>query len=471
MAAPVKGGGEVLFSSMKLYHNRVKNIKTAKSSDQFMDLLSVYTALNIYESIKSPFQTAELSITDSNDMIADYPILGGEIVNIVYNVSGGVEDTKISKWFRVANIQGPIIQERKQYFTLSLITEEGYNNIHTSISQAFTGAPHDIVRDIFKNYIFSSDTKEGIFFDMSIGSLKFVSPRWRPAKAIQWVTGKAIDPDTDMPGFFFFQSMHGFKFLSTSTLFSNTKNVVITDLIEEIPADRKNGAIKNGYLYKVPGVPTYGADGKPLSGMVASESAQNVDDFRIDEKSNYLSDIQNGNLSSKHIIHDTFHKSYQVQTYNYFNSYDKSSKKFASKMKRLSPNSKYVDWGSEINPDVKVYMSPKSSRIHAEKKDEVGYRDLFANDYLLGRTVVAKQLQDEVLSSFQVPGHPVITVGRLAYFNFPSVKKVDTPSKVYQPKYSGMYLVRDAIHIFKPVGNSTASYKCDTVIIKDGFNA
>jgi hypothetical protein len=471
MAAPVKGGGEVLFTSMRLYHNKVKNIKTAKGSDLYMDLLSVYTALNIYESIKQPFQTAELSITDSNDMIADYPVMGGEIVHISYNVSGGTDDTKISKWFRVANIQGPIIQERKQYFTISLITEEGYNNIQSSISQSFTGAPHDIVRDIFQNYIFSKDTKEGIYYDMSIGSMKFVPPRWRPAKAIQWVSNKAVDPDTDMPGFFFFQSMHGFKFLSTSTMFSETKNVVITNSMEEIPSDRKNGAIKSGYLYKVPGVPSYGADGKPISGMMASESAQNVDDFRIDERSNYLSDLNGGTLAAKHITHDSFHKSYSVQTYDYFNSYDPKSKKFGSKLKRLSPNPKYVDWGESLNSDTKILLSSRASRLHSERKGETGYRDLFANDYLLGRTIVMSQLDDEVLSSFQVPGHPVITVGRLAYFNFPSIKKVDKPVKVYQPKYSGMYLFRDAIHIFKPVGNSTASYKCDAIIVKDGWNA
>ena len=38
-------------------------------------------------------------------------------------------------------------------------------------------------------------------------------------------------------------------------------------------------------------------------------------------------------------------------------------------------------------------------------------------------------------------------------------------------KYSGLYLIRDVIHMFKPVANTTTTYKVDMNIVKDGHNA
>jgi hypothetical protein len=82
-----------------------------------------------------------------------------------------------------------------------------------------------------------------------------------------------------------------------------------------------------------------------------------------------------------------------------------------------------------------------------------------------------KQVDDEVISNFEVPGTSLIQAGRLLEFNYPAVRKVSGPEDVYNKKYSGIYLIRDVIHMFKPVGNQTTSYKVDMNIVKDGWNA
>ena len=459
-----KGGGEVVMSALDLYHPSATKVSDTKKTKDFLDLLNVYAQLTIYDSILTPFQSAELLINDSNDMVPDYPIIGGNIVHIKYNVADGPKDNEINMYFRVTKVKNVVITERKQAFTLNLVSEAGWQNMYTSLSTPFVGSPSQIVKSTFDKYIYEpSETGKKIAIDGTIGNLKLVAPRWKPSQVIKWVSDKALDVEKDMPGFFFFETNHGFRFMSLTTMLDKTKNIVITDLMGDITTARKEGSPPKGYLYKVPGVPVYGSDGKPLSGMVGSETTQNVDDFRASDRSRIGEDVIAGDIASKHITHDIFHKSIDTQTFNYWDDFDKST--------RLSKIPQYYQNNIPISADIKVNLSPKQSKIHSNTKDQPGDRTLYADDYGLMRKHLMKQINDVVINNFEVPGNPVIESGRLVEFNYPSIRKVEKPEDAYQKKYSGFYLIRDCIHMFTPVGNQTTQYKVDMNIVKDGFHA
>lgn len=457
----VKGGGEVIISALNLYPTSVQTIAQARGSRDFADILSVYSQLVINESILTPFQTGEITLNDSNDMVPDYPIAGGNILHLKHNVQDGPPETEIDVWFRVVSIKNVVINERKQAYTLQLISEEGWQNMHTVLQSAFKGEPADIVAQIYTKYLKQSDKL--LTADKTIGGLKFVCPMWKPSQAIAWVTNKTISPSEDMPGFFFYETMRGFRFLSTDTLLDKGKNLVITDVMADVMSERDNGGqITKGYLYKIPGIPVIGSDGKPRSGMVGSETSQNVDDFRILTRNPYGKDVIDGQLVSKHITHDIFFKQYQVEEYNYWDDFDKS--------KRIGSTPHYQKPTKPISSSVSVRVSPKHSRIHSNKAGDEGDRTLYADSYGLMRKHIMKQIMDEVIDNFSVPGTSIIEAGRLLEFNYPAVRKVETPNDVYQKKYSGLYLIRDVIHIFQPVANTTTAYKVDMNIVKDGWN-
>lgn len=453
----IKGGGEIVFTSIRIYHPTIKTIDVAIKSDEYTDLQSVYVNLSVFESILSPFVTAELTIKDSNNLIADLPILGGEIVRIQYNVPGGDDTTKVNLSMRVTAVKNVLISERKQLFTLQLISYEGFKNLNSTVSKSFNGDGSNIVKQIFTNYLYEQKTGKVLNVDPSKGSLKFVCPRWTPFKAINFVQHKTLGTNTHA-NFFFYETLKDFYFLSTDTLFDRNANICITDKFDESKGERAEGSLKRGYHYKIPGVPVIGDDGKPKSGMVGDESYQNVDSFRVDSRQQIGKDIKEGFLYAKQITHDLYYKNYSVNDYNYyrdFNSY-----------KRLAKDYKYQQPGVPVNSDVKVFFSSKESKLHD------GYRNTFSDQYDLDRRVVVKQIQDEVINNFQVPGHPIVGAGRLLEFNFPSIKSVSKPEDVYEKKYQGLYLVRDCVHIFVPVNTEgRATYKCDTNIVKDGHNA
>ena len=190
MAGGTKGGGEVQIEAMQLFPNTAKTIEDARGSDKFLDLLSIYVSFSMSESVLTPFITGTLMINDSNDMIPDYPILGANIVHFKYNVKDGESSTEREIWMRVIGIENVIIQERKQLFTLKLISEEGYRNMNTVLSSSFIGEPHTIIGNIFNSSLKSTHKK--LATGPSIGGLKFVCPMWKPSQAIKWVTNRAV---------------------------------------------------------------------------------------------------------------------------------------------------------------------------------------------------------------------------------------------------------------------------------------
>lgn len=462
MSGGVKGGGEVQVEAMQLYPNSVKSVEDAKGEQKFLDLLSIYVSFSMSESVLTPFITGTLMINDSNDMIPDYPILGANLFHFKYNVKDGTKDTEREIWMRVIGIENVIIQERKQLFTLKLISEEGYKNMNTALSSSFMGEPHTIVGNIFNQNLKS--THKRLATEPSIGGLKFVCPMWKPSQAIKWVTNRAISMTQDNPGYFFYESVGGFYFSSTTTLLNKERNLVITDLMSDVENERdKGGKIKKGYLYKIPGVPVIGSDGKPQSGMVGSETTQNVDDFRVLERQKLAADLISGHIASKHITHDIFHKNYTVETYNYWDDF----KDYV----RLAKNAHFDKPYEPVSSNINIMVNPKHSRIHSLKKDELGFRTIFADGVTLKRKQIMKQLDDEVVENFEAPGNPIIECGRLLEFNYPAIRKVEGVEDVYNKKYSGLYLIRDCMHMFSPISNQTATYKVDMNIVKDGWNA
>ena len=459
-----KGGGEVHLTSLDLFKNTVTTIADSKKDNRdFIDLLNIYSSFVIYDSILKPFQTGEIIINDSNDLIPNYPILGGNLVHVRYNTPDGPKDTEVDLYFRVVKIKNIIINERKQSFTLQLVSEAGWQNMYTSLSTAFTGSPNDIVNQVYANYLHNKDTNKKMNTEFAAGSLKIVAPRWKPSQVIKWVQDKSLDGDKDNSGFFFYETNRGFNFLSLSTLMNKEKNLIITDVMGEITSDRKDGKTPKGYLFKIPGVPVYGSDGKPQSGMVGSETTQNVDDFRIDNRQRIGEDVIDGYLANKHITHDIFHKSYSTQTFNYFDDFDK--------YQRLAKEPHYYNSGDTIDSNIKVNFSPRQTKIHSNIKNQPGSRTLYADDYALSRRQSMKQMNDAVIANFEAPGHPIIEAGHLLEFNYPAIRKVEDATDVYEKKYSGLYLIRDVIHMFKPVANTTTTYKVDMNIVKDGHNA
>ena len=459
---------QAIVKSFRIYHNTVTDFKSIKESDAYNDITDVYNSFSIHETILNPFITATVSVTDTNNLLTEMPIIGGEIVRIKFIPPGGDATDERDLIFRIAKISGVLIVEKRQHFTLHLLSYAGFKNISTRISRAFNGDATTIVDNIFYQYLFTKmdrSAENGLNFDNSLSNLKFVCPNWSPAKAIQYAMRYAYvrDKGVDLPNFFFYETLNDFYFLNTSTLFDRQKNVCVTDKYDETLANRPQGKITKGYHYKQPGIPIVGADGLPRSNLVGDESYQNVDDFLVDDENTYAEDILSGNITNSNVTHDIFHKSYTVKEFNYHDDFDN--------FPRLGKNRKYVrykDVGE--NKHIAGLFTPKHSRNHSDTAGFFGERATYSDTTALNRNQIVKQLFEEVVSNFEVPGHTLINAGKLVEFNFPSAREVNNLAKAYDKHRKGLYLIRDCIHKIQNQGGGKAVYKCNMNIVKDGYH-
>lgn len=459
---------QAIVKSFKIYHNTVKDFKSARESDAFIDIVDIYNSFSIHETILNPFITATVNVSDTNNILTEMPIIGGEIVRVRFLPPGGDDTDERDLVFRIAKISNVTIVEKRQHFNLHLLSYAGFKNITTRISRAFKGDATTIVDDIYYNYLFTkmdtSATKD-LNFDNSLSTLKFICPNWSPAKAIQYAMRYAYtrDKGVNLPNFFFYETLNDFYFLNTNTLFDREKNVCVTDKYDEILNLRPEGKIAKGYHYKQPGIPVVGADGLPRSNLVGDESYQNVDEFMIDDENTFAEDYMSGNITTSNTTHDIFHKSYSTQSFNYYDDFDK--------FPRLGNNQKYVrynDMGESLN--INKSFTPKHSRNHSNLVNQTGERATYSDTVVLNRSQIVKQMFEEVITNFEVPGHTLINAGKLVDFNFPSAREINNLAKAYDKHRKGLYLIRDCIHKIVNQGAGKAIYKCNMNIVKDGYH-
>ena len=49
---------QAIVKSFKIYHNTVKDFKSARESDAFIDIVDIYNSFSVHETILNPFITA-----------------------------------------------------------------------------------------------------------------------------------------------------------------------------------------------------------------------------------------------------------------------------------------------------------------------------------------------------------------------------------------------------------------------------
>ena len=77
----------------------------------------------------NPFITATVNVSDTNNMLTEMPIIGGEIVRVRFLPPGGDDTDERDLVFRIAKISNVTIVEKRQHFNFHLFSYAGFKNI------------------------------------------------------------------------------------------------------------------------------------------------------------------------------------------------------------------------------------------------------------------------------------------------------------------------------------------------------
>ena len=105
-------------------------------------------AFSFHESIVKPFVAGSLMLSDSTGFLTNFPIQGGEIVEIEVSTSFDEQTNKgqATKYkLKVMRIASRTIKEKMQIYTLVMVSEEAFVNEIIRLEDPLSGKPDEMV--------------------------------------------------------------------------------------------------------------------------------------------------------------------------------------------------------------------------------------------------------------------------------------------------------------------------------------
>ena len=152
--------------------------------------------IGVHESIVSPFMGASITISDSKNFINDYPIQGGETIDMELKTT--FSDLPIEYSFVVSKIGVRQIKNKTQVYTLILVSPEFLVNESTRVQDPLEGNPETIVQKMLgKEYL--NSTKE-FFSEPSRFEIKLNPAKVRPFDIISKIIKRSVSSKTTYTG-------------------------------------------------------------------------------------------------------------------------------------------------------------------------------------------------------------------------------------------------------------------------------
>lgn len=184
-------------------------------------LLEYIQAIDFYESVFSPFITAEITMIDGGNFRERYNISGGEDFEIEFVGFG--TDIPLKYSLAVNEIVSilPNTNLRSKNVTLRLASKELLIDSSTTVSKSYAVGTKEIIQDLIgktlksKKEVYVEDTK-----DLPIIIIPFLSP----LKAVDFVRQRLVSPKFSSSTFMFYEDSEGYKLTTAEGLVERSLN-------------------------------------------------------------------------------------------------------------------------------------------------------------------------------------------------------------------------------------------------------
>jgi hypothetical protein len=215
---------------------KLKQVVVEDKTGTTYDITGLVATFTYGEKVTSPFVMGSLVVVDSAGAFNLIKYSGGETItvtltDVIKNATDADDQTYDLRVWKVAN---RFVKEKKQHYTLGLISAEALVNEGARVATPLTGKPEQIIEDtLIKEYLKSD--KE-LFSDPSEFEVKLLPNRRRPFEIANALTSKAIpqqkkwgassgvsgnnsvDNINGTAGYFFWESQRGYNFYSVDSL-------------------------------------------------------------------------------------------------------------------------------------------------------------------------------------------------------------------------------------------------------------
>jgi hypothetical protein len=388
-------------------------------------LVGLYTEIQIFEDIFSPFITGTITITESFDLINKLPLIGEEFL-ILDLTTPGFEKRIKGRFYVFKCSEKVAIRDKLSAYTLSFISIDAVNDLNIRLNNAWSGFCSDIAFRLIAKDKAGVQTEKPINIEDTINGIKFVCNNWSPVKAINYAAEKSVNKD-GISSYLFFENRDGFNFVSLHTLYQgNTIQDFIFDNYERTETNVGDTIRDIEQDYK----------------RIISMSMPDGFDF-IDR-------LSKGMFTSNLTSYDMVTKRFKRQYFSYQEEFNK-----IPHLNKFPLNSTEV----VSAPDSLVYNKIKHTAMHN------GFDDVSNSDKFLFRLSALANTQGFKLR-VETLGRTDYTVGKvisLKTFRLETVN--DKSNDLVDPTYTGKYLISAVKH---NVGGN--KHTCTLELIKDSLS-
>ena len=457
----------------------------------------VIVSISFHESLFQPFLAGSLMLSDSTGFITNFPIQGGEIVEMEIattfdDQTNGGQPTKYK--LKVVRIVGRTIKEKKQLYTLVMMSEEAFVNEIVRLEDPLSGKPDELVTKLVREKLKSS--KE-IFVEPCKFSVKMLPAKRRPFDIIGDLTKRSISNNatyTDKKtktgkitnkrgrevgnttglekeikgtaGYFFWESLRGYNYYSVDALCSLPKldrKGNYKEGTEEFPAKDLRSKPWGPYEEVLANLD----NGKDQRGIVSN--------FKFKTEIDIIASLRKGKYASVMIFFNMSTGQYEEYTYKVKQSYDAMSHLGGQDSVSLIPTNQeeLSETPSRVMSAIldheAWYNDPDIADPDSEATDNPSeYADWIK--YYAAQTVARYDLLSTQEAELSIPGNPSISAGdKVSVLVLNKVADDLKVKKPYDEETSGVYLVREVSHMYDKLTGGNGSMTTKLVLFRDSY--
>jgi hypothetical protein len=428
---------------------------------------------NYSESITSPFLNATAQIVDSAGLINTLPIKGGEMVQV--KVLTTISDEPFVYNMKIWNVGNRFAEQKKQVYTLGLISEEAITNETAQVTVGTTGNPYSIIGNSIKTDLKSN--KE-LFGENSLFEVKMLPGLKRPFDLFTSLAIKSVSPQASFQssksgntnetteevkgsgGFFFWETYRGYNFYAVDSLLADEKSKLKSPKLEN---QAWGSAPDQPYTERLGNIGDGGDDRFTIKRSVFGSEI------------NLMEALRKGKLSSKVAFFNHSTGKYSEYVYRLNESYDNMSHLGGqSILSKIPLGSK--DLGDYPSRSLSVLLDhetwfnePGIANPEDEKaEDPTAYADW--QKYYTVQAIARYQLLQNQRCTIVIPGNAAMCAGdriniRLVT-KLPDELAKDEP---YDLESSGEYLIGEVTHQYDPTMGSNGRFLTTLRLMRDSY--
>ena len=369
--------------------------------------------IDIYEDIDAPTMMCDILIKDDINMVSNLPIVGEEVVTLVFSTPGF---ERVRMQFNVYDVtnESTTSDLSNKVYVLRCVSAESITNAKVAVDNSYSGMIDTFIPEILTSNL---STQKRIFIEPCKGSQTIVFPAGiQPLQAIDLLRRQAVSKKYSSSSFVFFENQAGFNFVTVEALLDAGHRA------QQINALRK-------YTY---------SDNNRIEGREFA-FLRTMINFEVQNRSDNIHKLQSGAFRTDVSTFDMVTKEFATSSYDLSNQLFKTTDR-ATKLVGTAGHIR-----SAINQQLipKTLYMPKRADVENFVHEAAGPRNMFS--MLLGETTVIAHIYGD--SSLKVGDVINCSFKTPEVFSATDAKASKNKPRKNESNITGNYLVTKLRHM------------------------